>query len=442
MGTVTKSVTLIPSGNTGVSNLTVPTSGSYTITNAYKASGNTSNYCRITVNTSTTGYFYLTFDTSEIPSGATVTGISGTVTVRVSNTGRVTNTVCQLYTGTTAKGNNVTFASTSTSNTVTLSPGNSWTRSELNDFRLRIGATGSSATQTKYIYLYGASITVNYTVTTYDITVQNSTSATVTATPASVEAGEDAEIIASTLSGIRITDNGTDVTNQFVQGLQGSVSAVPGSYDTGGSINGTNYQSTIGKGSDTANRSGNDYFSTTQGGSGSTWIDYFFDFSEIPTGATILTNTLTVKGHCESTSESREISKVQAYAGTTAKGTATDMTESTSDRVYTISIGTWTATELHSAKIRHTIGVYGGLVSGATWTVTYEISGYVYTISSVAANHTIVVTASGVTDTIYFKNNGAWVAATKVYKKVNGTWVQQTNLTNVFDQQTNYVKGN
>lgn len=45
-------------------------------------------------------------------------------------------------------------------------------------------------------------------------------------------------------------------------------------------------------------------------------------------------------------------------------------------------------------------------------------------------------------DELYYKANGAWVRASKAYKKINGVWVEQTDLTNVFDAQTNYVKGN
>lgn len=44
-------------------------------------------------------------------------------------------------------------------------------------------------------------------------------------------------------------------------------------------------------------------------------------------------------------------------------------------------------------------------------------------------------------ETIYFKNNGSWVAATKVYKKVNGSWVEQSDLSNVFESGVNYIKG-
>jgi hypothetical protein len=52
------------------------------------------------------------------------------------------------------------------------------------------------------------------------------------------------------------------------------------------------------------------------------------------------------------------------------------------------------------------------------------------------------VSPGGATDKIYFKNNGTWIAATKVYKKINGSWVQQSDLTQVFDNSKNYVKGN
>ena len=44
-------------------------------------------------------------------------------------------------------------------------------------------------------------------------------------------------------------------------------------------------------------------------------------------------------------------------------------------------------------------------------------------------------------DKIYFKNNGVWTEASAVYKKVNGSWVQQSDLTNVFVEGTNYKMG-
>ena len=438
MGTVTRTLTLVPSGNTGLTNMSV--SGSYPVTNAYTDETSTT-YARYTISQSTTGSVYFTFDVSDLPASATITSVTAKARARVSSTTRVTNTKCQLYTGTTAKGSNSTFATTSNPPTaITLTPG-TWTRSELNDLRLFVGGTASSSTSSRYIYFYGASVTITYTVATYDVTISNSTSATVTASASSVEAGGSVSIISDTLTGITVTDNGVNVTNQFVQGTSGTESSVPTSYTAGPSINGTNYQSTIGKGSDTPNRTGNDYFSTTQGGSGSTYIDYHFDFSDIPDGATISSMSVTVKGHCESTSESREISRVQLYTGTTAKGSYVDMTDSTTDRVYTISNpGTWTRAELNDARIKHTIGVYGGLMSGATWTVAYEMDGYVYTITNVAANHAIVVSASGGGPVLYVKLNGSWVQVQRAYKKQNGSW-SQVAVNQAFSSGTNYKQG-
>ena len=438
MGTVTKTLTLVPSGNTGLTGMSI--SGSYPVTNAYTDETSTT-YARYSISQSTTGSVYFTFDVSDLPASATITSVTAKARARVSSTTRVTNTKCQLYTGTTAKGSNSTFATTSNPPTaITLTAG-TWTRSELNDLRLFVGGTGSSSTSSRYIYFYGASVTITYTVATYDVTISNSTSATVTASASSVEAGGSVSIISDTLTGITVTDNGVNVTNQFVQGTSGTESSVPTSYTAGPSINGTNYQSTIGKGSDTPNRTGNDYFSTTQGGSGSTYIDYHFDFSDIPDGATISSMSVTVKGHCESTSESREISRVQLYTGTTAKGSYVDMTDSTTDRVYTISNpGTWTRAELNDARIKHTIGVYGGLMSGATWTVAYEMDGYVYTITNVAANHAIVVSASGGGPVLYVKLNGSWVQVQRAYKKQNGSW-SQVAVNQAFSSGTNYKQG-
>lgn len=454
MGTITKTISVVPSGYTGASNWTIPTSGSYAITNAYKESGNTSNYCRITVNTSATGYFYLTFDTSDIPANATITDVSGTVTVRVSSTSRVTNTVCQLYTGTTAKGSNKTFASTSTSNTVTLTPG-TWTRSELNDLRLRIGGTGSSSTQTKYVYLYGATINISYSTAAYDITISNSTSATVTASESSVAAGDDVEIFTDTLTGLTIKDNGTDITSQFVPATGDTVSAVPGSsFTTGFSESGANfYQSSstpstswleyaIGHSAESPYSTSNtsNTYVKPEGATG--WINYTFDFSSIPATATINSVSVTVYGARENaTVDSTHVARFQCYSGSTAKGTIQNFTSTSNGSVSVSDVGTWTATELHDAQLRFEIGYYGGRMLGITWTVTYTVSGYVYTITAVATDHTIVVTSGGVTQTIYTKVNGSWVAASTVYKKVNGSWVLQSDLTAVFDASTNYVKG-
>lgn len=456
MASITATATLHPSGNTGVTSLTTSTNTSYQVSNGYKGSGDTSSYARLQLSTSTTGYLYYTFDTSDIPSSATITSITGTVTVRVSNTTRVTNTVCQLYTGTTAKGSNVTFASTTTSNTVTLSPGSSWTRSELNDLRLKIGATGSSSSQTKYIYFYGATININYSVVSHDITIQNSTSATVTVDPTSVADGDSAEIFTSTVSGISIKDNGIDITGLFEQATGDTISQVPSStFTTGVSASGTNfYQSSstsstswleyaIGHSAESPYSTSNTSNTYAKPEGTTAWINYHFDFSDIPINATINSVGVKVYGAREnSTVDTSHVARFQCYSGSTAKGTIQNFTSTSNSLVTVTDPGTWTASELHDAQLRFEIGYYGGRMLGITWTVTYTINGYTYTITNITADHVITVTTgSGPTTTIKIKAGGSWVTATKVYKKINGSWVQQSNLTSVFDENTNYIKG-
>ena len=43
---------------------------------------------------------------------------------------------------------------------------------------------------------------------------------------------------------------------------------------------------------------------------------------------------------------------------------------------------------------------------------------------------------------IYIKESGNWNKYSAVYKKENGAWVLQSNLTSIFDANTNYVRGN
>ena len=152
--------------------------------------------------------------------------------------------------------------------------------------------------------------------------------------------------------------------------VEHTISKYPASYTTSGSIQGTRYQNAIGKGADTAAVSGNDY---SKSSSSTASINYAFDFSEIPDTATIKSMTLQAKGHCESTSQSSEKAELQVYSGNTAKSAAISFT-STSAQTLTIDFTgyTFTVAELKAAVLRFTIGYYGGLVNGATWTVTYE----------------------------------------------------------------------
>jgi hypothetical protein len=92
----TETVVLNPTGNTGTSGLSTTTS--YPASNGYTDTSSTS-YARFTPSsTSSNGYTYYTFTVSNIPTGATITGVTCIAKIRVSNTSYVTNTGIQLYT--------------------------------------------------------------------------------------------------------------------------------------------------------------------------------------------------------------------------------------------------------------------------------------------------------------------------------------------------------
>lgn len=442
MGTITNTVTLIPSNYTGLTSMS--TSSSYPITRGYNNTSNSS-FARFTLSTNTTGYIYYTFDTSDIPEGATITSVTARARAYVGNTTRVTNTVCQLYSGTTARGSNATFATTSSSNIVTLSPGTGWTRSYLDDLRIRIGATGSSSSSSKYVYFAGAEVVVTYTVTTYTVTATGD--GTLDPTTAEIATGDSYSLSISGLtSKPTVTDNNIDVTSQLVESTEVTDVLIPNN-----STVTTFTTSTI---SNAYSDASSDTYADLQLAGSSTGTVYL-DLSDIsiPTGATITEvscqATLQYNGGSSSSGFS---SSFQMYAGSSAKGSSYQWVSSATSvgkNTYTLTIGSWTASEINNARFyltatnrarstaRH---VY---IYGVSFSVTYESDGvvYIYTINSVTGDHTIVVSASTPSSVLYCKINGTWVAASAVYKKVNGAWVQQTDITTVFQSGVNYRKG-
>lgn len=445
MGTVTKTLTLVPSGYTGLTGMSV--SGSYPVTNAYTDETSTT-YARYTVSQSTTGSVYFTFDTSDLPASATITSVTAKARARVSNTTRVSNTKCQLYTGTTAKGSNTTFATTSNPPTaITLTPG-TWTRSELNDLRLFVGGTGSSSTSSRYIYFYGASVTITYTVPAYDVTINNSTSATVTASASSVAAGDSVVIVSNTLTGITVKDNGVDVTSQFEAHYPdttastdlGSFTLVSGGFNSGQSW----FEGIVGNGADTTETTTSNYYSS----SSSTTAVFTYDMGiTIPSNAEVTRLYCRVSGHAESTSQGSEYMCAQLISG------SVDLTDElnfknvgTSNSIQTLEATTLpTVAQLAAMKLQCRLGYYGGAINGATAYVEYEVPGqtvdhYEYTIVNVTADHAIVVTSGGTTTALYVKQNGSWVQVSRAYKKVNGSWTQVA-VDQAFESGVKYVKG-
>lgn len=446
------SITLVASGNTGLTGMTI--SGSYPITNAYDSSSDTSNYARYSINTSTTGYVYLTYDTSNIPSTATIQSVTAKARLRISNTSRVTNRVCQLYTGTTAKGSNTDFSSTSSGGTVVNLSTGTWTRSELNNLRMRIGGTGSSSTSSKYIYIYGTDITITYTAESRTITTTLTGNGTID--PSGTQTmydGDEYELIVEPTNPsdtVTATKNGTAITlTQHTGGAQ-EESNVLGDYTlVSGGFNGSGasyFSGLVGKGH-TATQTTSNYYS-----SGSSTIavwTYDVPFEDIPNDATITNLYMLVNGHAESTSQSSEYMCARLISGSTNLSDELNFKSvGTSNTTQTVTANvTPTISQLENLKVQCRLGYYGGAINGATVYLEYEVAGVYYTYSTtIDGDMTIAVTigGGGSQPKMYVKINGTWTQFSKVYKKVNGSWVEQASSTwsTIFDTNTNYRKMN
>lgn len=345
-------------------------------------------------------HIYYDFSVTGIPDNATINSVTCKVAGYVSNASYYPE--LRLYSGTTGKGTTSTIENTSKT-TVNITPG-TWTVSELAQARLYITTYRGATSNSRYFYFYGSTLTINYTYQgiAYEITATSSvTGSEISPSYSEIQSGDSLElrIDTSDISEIIVTDNDVDITDQLVEitpSPGGTIERYPASYTTSGSISGTNYTQCIGKGSNTANSSGNDYAS---GGSSSTaYINYSFDFSDIPEDATIDSVSVTVKGHCENANQSSERAELQLYSGNSTKGSMSEFTSS-SDTVITMTPGTWTRAELQNAILRFTIGYYGGKLVGATFEVTYSVPAtqpyYTYTLTNIQADHIIQIKDSG-----------------------------------------------
>lgn len=439
MGTVTREATISahPTSYDTSHYSYASISSSYPMTNAYTDSSST-NYAQVSWKTGSGAetYVYLKFDFSSIPSGATIKSVTAKAKgyVNTTSSSRVTTRQMQLAAGTTLKGAALTISNSTYEQT--FSNVGTWTRAEILTAGVRFYVKrGTSNTSSTYqLRMYGATMTVTYEYqeTTYTITVNNSSSATVTAVPDEVASGDDCYIRVDDLTGLTITDNGSDVTSSFYQYT-----------DTAESYEVTNVTSTYGF---ALNNSG--YYESNNQGHANSAAVCRVDF-HLPVAATI---TFSVINYAESTYDYGLLSDVDTTLNTNYSADTSN--------VY------WNGKNHNSASVQTV--TYSNVAAGDhfiyvkffkdTYTddnndslqfkvaITLEepftpSTYYRYDIADVQANHTIVVTSGGATQTIYTKVNGTWVTATKVYKKVNGSWVQQSDLSTVFDAGTNYVKG-
>ena len=383
-------------------------------TNGYTDSSSTTySTINLTTGSGAVTYIYYTFDFSDIPEGATIDSVSCSAKayINTTNSSRITTRQIQLYTGTTAKGSASTIGNSTSAFNMT--PG-TWTRSELQNARIRLyGVRGTSNTTSSYYFrFYGATFTVNYSINGTAYTIGATSNVTgITVDPASQEVmgGEEAtvSIYTDSIDDITVTDNDVDVTDQLVQHevpTGGTVETVLGSYSlVSGSFNGsgaTYFQGLVGAGIDHTQTTSNYY----SGGSGTIAVfTYDLDFVNIPSNATIAGLYCEVNGHAESTSNSNEYMCVRLISGSTNLSNELNFKDiGTSNSTQTITATTLpTIAQLADLKLQCRLGYYGGAINGATCYLTYTVpsSGneyyYTYTITNVIADHIIIIDEAG-----------------------------------------------
>lgn len=398
-------------------------------------------------------YIYLRgFNFDDVPSNAVVS--SFTVKLKGYESGVSTSTSYQPYlvNETTTINGSCSPLGTSSATRTFSGVSASWeTISGYGDnFGIRINCRRASSNTTGYVYIQGAEIEVEYTIPT-PRTITTTLTGNGTITPSGSNTyydGDEVEVIITPTNKsdpVTATKDGIDITSQLVaHGLGDTIIITPDDVTTSGISNGSSYaEYAVGRSAENPYSSSNNMYAS----SGSTgYAAYNFDFSSIPSNATIENIEVRCYGHRENgTIDSSHMSQCILYQGSSAISDEVDF-PSTSNSIITITPNTMpTRTQLDNITLRHYVAYYGGLVLGISFEITYStgtgIDHYTYTFT-VSGNSTIAVTIGSINSKkIYLKINGTWTQYSKVYKKINGSWVEQDDWQSAFDTSANYVKG-
>lgn len=166
--------TLIPTSYTSNSGFSLSN-----ISNAY-ADATSTNYAQLELNGGTTGNISFAVGGAVIPSTATISSVSCSFTYQYNrnNSSSGYTGSCQMYAGSTAKGSSYSLVSAGGTDvaktTVTLSVG-SWSASDIANANLHITCTNNASSTHRFLYVYGLSFTVVYTLSgkVYTYTISN-----------------------------------------------------------------------------------------------------------------------------------------------------------------------------------------------------------------------------------------------------------------------------
>ena len=419
---------------------------------------NTDSDTYATVTNSQTGttsyYIYLRgFDFDSLPSSAVVSDFTIKLKARESGVTTSTSYYPRICNGTTTLTGSCGMPSTSvqTLSFSGLQVDFDTIKGYGANFGIRINCRRASRNTTGYMYIYGAEIEVTYTIQN-PRTITTALTGNGTISPSGTNTyydGNEVELVITPTNKsdtVTATRDGVDITSQLVAHGAGSTSTFTATdVTTSGIQSGSSYAEYA-----VGNTAEDPYSSTSNmyASSGSTgYAAYSFDFSSIPSTATIEEIEVRCYGHRESsTIDSSHVSQCVLYQGNTAVSEEVDFPSTSSSMITVTPNQTITRSELDNITLRHYVGYYGGLVLGISFDVTYStgtgLDHYTYTFT-VSSDSTIAVVIGGsvAQPKLSIKSGGAWVEVTAAYVKQNGTWVLQSDVTNVFQSGVNYRRG-
>lgn len=429
-----------------------------TVSNASNAYTNTDSTTYATVNntyaSTTNRYVYLQgFNWDAVPSGAIINSFS--IKLKASESGGTTSSSYRpvLCKGTSTYSNAYCDAITTsaTVHTFTFTQDYATFADDGDDFGIRVNCRRSSRNTSASFYIYGAEIEVNYTIpnpATVTTTLSGNGTISPSGSTSTYEGAEFTLTITPTDKSetVTATQDGVDITSQLVaHGSGATITAVPESATTHSIQSGSSYaQYAVGHSAESPYSSSSNMYAS----SGSTgYAEYSFDFSDIPSNATIESVEVRCHGHRESsTISSSYVSKCALYNGSTEASEEVDFPSTSSSIITLTPITLPTRAQLDDYTVRHFVGYYGGLCTGISFEVVYSTGSgvdhytYTYTVStdSVIA---VVIGGSAPTQTLWFKDDVSYTSAIKAWKKSGATWSVQSDLSAVFEAGKKYVRG-
>lgn len=389
-----------------------------------------------------TYYLYLRgFNFSDVPSNAIVTDWE--VKIKASATGHTTSTSTSyymaLYNGTVALMNlRAKERLTKSLKTISFNKGD-FTFDSIKQygskFGIRIPLRRASTSVADVVSVYGAEIEVTYTLQT-PRTITTSVSGNGTINPSGTNTYYDGDEITLTINPtnksdqVTATRDGADITSQLVaHGSESSSTFTANNVETSGIQSGSSYASyCIGYTAEDPYSSTSNMYASDTG-----YAEYSFDFSAIPSNATIEGIEVRVYGHRESaTIDSSHISSCQIYNGRTAISNKVDFPSTSSTMINLEVTSLPTRSQMSNVTLRHNVGYYGGLVLGISFVVTYStgsgLDHYTYTFTVNADTNIAVTIGTIATNKIWIQVSGVAKQGT-MFVKSGGVWSEKTNYT-------------